>query len=85
MHRGSHEELCSYFSHFVLLKKAMTINYFLDCQMWERKKGPYWRKSSMSLGSGMWENFFLLELVTWFELVTFNWDKTLEKISPVCK
>ena len=39
----------------------------------------------MSLGSGMWENFFLLELVTWFELVTFNWDKTLEKISPVCK
>ena len=24
-------------------------------------------------------NFFWLELVTWFELVTFNWDKTLEK------
>ena len=45
----------------------------------------YWRKSSMSLGSRMWGNFFLLELVTWFELVILIGTKPWKKISPVCK
>lgn len=79
MHRGCHEELCSY---SVFLKKAMATNRILARQRREQSDHTEDRvclRFTYCLQAPESTNFFPLELVTWLELATFNWDKTLEK------
>lgn len=79
MHRGCHEELCSY---SVFLKKAMATNRILARQRREQSDHTEDRvclRFTYCLQAPESANFFPLEPVTWLELATLNWDKTLEK------
>lgn len=42
-------------------------------------RGEYIEERVTCVQALEYANFYSLELVTWFELATFNWDKTLGK------
>lgn len=45
----------------------------------EEARGEYIEERVTCVQALECANFYSLELVTWFELATFNWDKTLRK------